>query len=254
MRYRDVFTPYTIFEAYSTPEIGNKSHIEEIDMSHLTEEQRIKKIIKVFKNKYPRAVALKKDKNLIGKILEDLTHQAFSQNGLKVVNWAVSDGDRGIDITVMVDCFTRPLFLAVECMNGKYDYTPIYLGRLKKRLAKAYSKQQFPLIICVDKKVNFKRLTRKFAFNVEFIELGKQFHPNTTTYTDYERLKKQVWDTINKIVLAERPEEMAETQELEEEKKALEDIDDKKLKKHENSEDEKDCQNEEITISWDENE
>jgi len=74
-------------------------------MSHLTEEQRIKKIIKTFKNRYPRAVALKKDKNLLGQILEALTFQAFSYNGLKVVDWSVTEGDRGIDVTVMDDSF-----------------------------------------------------------------------------------------------------------------------------------------------------
>lgn len=230
-------------------------------MSNLTEEQRIKKIIKAFKNRYPRAVTLGKDKNLVGEFLEVLTRQAFSYNGLKIVDWASQPGDRGIDATVMCDSFFRPLFLAIECMNGRYDYTPKYFKHLKTRISQACSKQQYPLIICVDKKKNFQRFHGKFACNVEFIELGKQFHPNTTTFTDYEMLKKQVWGTINKIAWAERPQEMAEwkqrkheKQHLGEEKKALEALDENRLKEIEQSEDFEETQGEDPIIVWEDDE
>ena len=146
-------------------------------------------------------------------------------------------------------------------MNGRFDYTPKYLKYLKTRIAQAYSKQQCPIIICVNRKKNFKRFTGKFACNVEFIELGKQFHPNTTTYTDYEKLKKHLEDTINKIARRERPQEMAEwkqrkhkEQEPREEKKALEAMDEKRLKEMEQSEDFEETQEEDPIVLWEDDE
>lgn len=210
-------------------------------MTNLNEEQRVKQIIKHYKNKYPRAVATKQDKNLIGGFLETLTRQAFSNNGLKVVDWAVGKGDRGIDAKVIVDSFNAPLLLAIECMNGRFDYTPKYFDALKNRLKQASKSNWFPIIICVDKKANFSRFTGNFSCNVEFIELGKQFHPNKTSYSDYEVLKEKVLKTFNKIAWAERPEEMQEwqqklqeLQEIEEENQVLDKLDEEKLSEKDN--------------------
>ena len=64
--------------------------------------------------------------------------------------------------------------------------------------------------MCVDKKINFQRFKGTFGFTVYYVELGKQYHPSTTTYQDYLSLKSKLKDKINEIAKAERPEEMAE--------------------------------------------
>jgi len=226
-------------------------------MASLNEKQRVKKLIKLYQNRYPKAVANSKDKNLLGEFLETIARQAITNAGMKVVDCAARAGDRGIDATVMRDDFFRPLFLAIECMNGRYDYTEKYFKNLKDRIAQACSKQQYPIVICVDKNKNFQRFKGPFACNVEFVELGKQYHPNTATYKHYLRLKKPLEATMRKIVKPERPEEIAEwkqkkreEKELEEEKKALEALDEKRLKEMEQSEDFEETQDEDPIVLW----
>ena len=215
----------------------------EIDMSNLTEEQRIKEIIQACKNRYPKAVANRKDKNLLGKFLEDLTRQALSHIGLMVYEWPIKEGDRGIDAKVVDDSFLSPLLFAIECMNGRFDYNDDYFKYLKGRIERACREQHHAIIVCVNKKINFARFKGTFACNAKFVELGKQYHPNTTTYVDYLRLKNLLDDTIEKIKGSERSEEMAERkykkrekQDLEDEVKALQALDEKRLKERENSE------------------
>jgi len=62
----------------------------------------------------------------------------------------------------------------------------------------------------VNRKKNFQRFKGSFSCKVRYIELGKQYHPNTTTYKDYLKLKNLLEDTVNKIAKSERPEEMAD--------------------------------------------
>ncbi len=199
-------------------------------MTSSDEAYKTNKIIALFRNRYPKAVAASKDKNLIGRFLEGLTTWALANIGLGAHGGAVKEGDRGIDIKVMDESFEEPLLIAVECMNGKYDYTEPYFENLKNRLAEACAKNHIPLIVCVNKKTNFQRLKGTFGFQVYYVELGKQYHPNTTKYQDYLALKSKLRDKINDIARAERPEEMAEREFLieehivisEEELKALE--------------------------------
>jgi hypothetical protein len=181
-----------------------------IDMTSSEEESRIKETIKRFKSQYPSAVAKSKDKNLIGFFLERLTSLASNFMGVIDYDGTTKPGDRGVDIKLMDNSFSEPLLIAVECMNGTRDYTEIYLGNLKARLAKATQEHHAPLIICVDKKTNFRRFKGSFPFKVYFIELGKQYHPNTTTYEDYLTLKSKLQDKISDIARTERDEEMAE--------------------------------------------
>ena len=210
-------------------------------MASLNEKQRVKKLIKLYRNRYPKAVANNKDKNLLGEFLETMARQALTNAGMKVVDWAATAGDRGIDATVMRDDFFRPLFLAIECMNGRFDYTEKYFEYLESRIARECSEQHYPVIICVNQKKNFQRFKGSFACKVRIVELGKQYHPNTITYKDYLQLKKLLKDTVIQIDKEERPEEMAEhklkkqeEEELEEEKKALEALDEKRLEETEN--------------------
>jgi Skp family chaperone for outer membrane proteins len=181
-----------------------------IDMTSSEEESRIKDTIKRFKSQYPSAVAKGKDKNLIGFFLERLTSLASNFMGIIDYDGTTKPGDRGVDIKLMDESFQEPLLIAVECMNGRHDYTDIYLGNLKARLATAIQEHHVPLIICVNKKTNFQRFKGPFPFKAYFIELRKQYHPNTTKYKDYLTLKSKLRDTINDIARAEKPEEMAE--------------------------------------------
>jgi len=191
-------------------------------MLSLTEKQRVKKLIDYFKKRYPKAVKDKKDRNLLGRFLEVLTHVALNYAGYYVYDFTATAGDRGIDLKLLDDRFFNPVCFAIECMNGNYDYTETYFKYLKHRITDAYSEQHNPIIICVNRKKNFERFKGKFVCNVDFIELGKQYHPNTTTFKDYLRLKKQLTDTIEKIVESERPEEIEELKEQEAEAQAME--------------------------------
>ena len=179
-------------------------------MIYSNEESQISKLIARFQNLYPKAVSVGKDKNLIGRFLERLATRALVYIGLLDYDGAVKEGDRGIDIKLLDDSFSEPLLIAVECMNGRFDYTETYFETFKNRLAKAVQEKHVPLVVCVNKKTNFQRLQGSFGFKVYYIELGKQYHPNTTNYQDYLALKSKLKDRINDIAKAERPEEMAE--------------------------------------------
>lgn len=179
-------------------------------MTSSNEEFMVNNLIARFRNLYPKAVAAGKDKNLVGRFLEQLTGWAVVYLGLCDYDGAVKQGDRGIDVKIIDDSFEEPLLIAIECMNGKYDYTEPYFENLKKRMAKAYSENHIPLIVCVDRKVNFKRFKGTFGVVVYYIELGKQYHPNNTKYEDYLALKSKLKNKFNKIAKAERPEEMAQ--------------------------------------------
>ena len=178
-------------------------------MPYLSEEERVKKLIALFKKRYPRAVALKKDKNLVGKFLEVLVDIALCYSGYLVYKIPGREGDKGIDIKLIDDSFAEPLCFAIECMNGRYDYTEKYFDYLKKRISNACFENHNPIIICVDRKKNFERFKGSFACKVYFVELGKQYHPKSTTYSDYLKLKEKLKDIINKIARTKRPEEMA---------------------------------------------
>ncbi len=105
-----------------------------------------------------------------------------------------------------------------------------------------------------NRKKNFQRFKGSFSCKVRYIELGKQYHPNTIKYQDYLGLKKLLEDTIIQIDEEERPAEMAEhklkkqeEEELEDEEKAL---DEKRLEGREQTEDSEETQDEEPIIEW----
>ena len=90
-------------------------------MSKLSEKQKITNIIKDYKKRYPAAVKNKKDDNLKGEFLEQLTREASTYIGLDPYAHAMGAGDRGIDVKLVATCFKSPLPFALECMNDKND-------------------------------------------------------------------------------------------------------------------------------------
>lgn len=199
------------------------------------EEQTVNAIVGYFKSRYPRAKAIRKENNLVGRFLEALTVQALAGISFWVYEWA-SEGKRGIDAKSYDESYDPPLFFAIECMNGRFDYTERYFQYLQRRIDWACSNDLNPIIVCVDKATNFARFKGQFKCDVEYVELGKQLHPLTATYSDYLDLKNKLREASDHIALRERTEEASERQvrkmedrKMKEAEEAMEKLDEEEL-------------------------
>lgn len=146
------------------------------------------------------------DKDLIGAFLEVLVRQALAGMGFWITEYPMKPGDRGVDAKAFDPSYDDPLFFVIECMNGRFDYPTTYFPYLQRRIASAWSENHNPVIVCVSKATNFKNFKGTFTCPMEYVELGKQYHPNTTVYADYLVLKGKLKKATDLVALREREE------------------------------------------------